>query len=946
MKKIFFMVVMLCASLHIFAQVQQPRPARPAVVVPPPLSTREVSGVVKDGTGQTVIGATILLSSKSDTIRAASNDDGVFVLHNVKQATFVVTVTSVGYAPYTKRYLMNDVAKRIVLDPIVLKDDSKELNTVNINGTPSIVYKTDTVEYRASDYKVRENSTIDELLKHMEVMEVGSDGSLTHQGQAVTKARLNGKDFGGGDVAQAIQNLPADIVDKIQIVDDYGDQAGRTGIKDGDPTKVLNITTQANKSVATLARITASDGDDGRYDERLSAQRINGNEQLNLIGNFRNTVNGIPSVGITTVGGAAGSGAALGVGSPNGDGGYTTIASPSFSYRNTLSKAVQINTSYRYNNTSSFLPSDSFGDNVALVKDPVTGKLVPAVSYFNNSGIARNKTYGHNFSFELEYTPDSSNFLRVIPTYSYTGTNSSSNSVNVTNGFQNFSQTKNSTSSGTTPTYGLTGLYQYIFKKNHMRNISLQVVLSHSDNQQNSMQTTNIMQLTPVAKDSIPSSLVNQGTITKNYSATLQYVEPLSKTDRFEFNLQTSYRGYINNTVTDTATASHPLVPDATLSNMYNYSFTQTRLAANYTLQRSKVNLSIGVRAIPTHLQGENINNPSLPITDRNDFFLIPLFRFQYQWSRTEQLTINYTGTPSEPTPAEIQPVGNVSNATNTVVGNAQLKPTFSHSIVTRYNNYLANSKVNLSANVNATYYVDQVATNTITGANAKSYTYYTNLSGAESISGNYSISKQLDDRRYNLVLNGSASYNYGLSESYGAETHATTWDVQERFGPRINPNTSIEVNPYVSYEIQRNFSTASPIGIADIHRTALTVEGKFYLLKDRTFTFEYNVNKNYIQGLASNFTSNPFVVNAYIEKEFFKRKNGQLRLTVFDLFNQNNYYNYNVGANGSYTYTQSNLKSRYVFVSFILNLQKFSGTPTRNGRQMNRRGDGSFIVD
>src|SRR5471030_441208 len=112
----------------------------------------------------------------------------------------------------------------------------------------------------------------------MEGFEVGSDGSVTHQGQAVSKARLNGKVYSGGNLAQAIQNLPADIVEKIQVVDDYGDQAARTGIKDGDPTKVLNITTLANKSIGNVYRINAGDGTNGRYDERLFYNRLNANE--------------------------------------------------------------------------------------------------------------------------------------------------------------------------------------------------------------------------------------------------------------------------------------------------------------------------------------------------------------------------------------------------------------------------------------------------------------------------------------------------------------------------------------------------------------------------------------------------------------------------------------------------------------------------------------------
>lgn len=130
--------------------------------------------------------------------------------------------------------------------PTISAPQPNKMIAANPTGN-SITYKTDTVEYHASDYKVRTASTVDELLKHMEGFNVDSNGSVTHQGQAVAKARLNGRDYAGGNLAQAIQKLPADIVEKIQVVDDYGDQAARTGVKDGDPTKVLNITTDSSK---------------------------------------------------------------------------------------------------------------------------------------------------------------------------------------------------------------------------------------------------------------------------------------------------------------------------------------------------------------------------------------------------------------------------------------------------------------------------------------------------------------------------------------------------------------------------------------------------------------------------------------------------------------------------------------------------------------------------
>ena len=956
---VFAFLILLSGSL--FAQqpppqqppAQQQNRTRPQTQLPPPLAFREVSGIVKDTKGITVIGATVSLTSKKDTIQASTNEDGIFIFKNVKLATFVISVKSIGYVSLIRRYLNNDVVKRIILDPIELKSENNVLKEVVINGTPSITYKTDTVEYRASDYKVRENANLDELLKKMEGMEVGTDGTLTHQGQQVMKARVNGKDFAGGSVAQAIQNLPADIVEKVQIVDDYGDQAGRTGVKDGDPTKVLNITTKADRSVGNIVRLTASDGSDGRYDERVFAQRLNGNQQLGIIGNIRNTVNGVASSGISAGG--------LASGGSGGSGGTTTSGGPSFNYRDQWSKAIQVNANYRYNfsdvnslNNSTGLFFTTYIDRVTHL--PVT--TPPSATANNSTGTNNNKT--HNASFEFEYAPDSANFLRVTPSFSYTSTNNTNNYQQSYIGYKNQVANGITSSNNTTPSYGAIILYQYIFKK-PKRNISIQINANNGNQQQNTEQSTHTVDkdtLQNVVTDSLRHTTVMRGNITKDYRASLTYVEPLTTISQLEFHAQTEYRDYNNTTVTDSIAADNSVTQLLKQSNVYTYSFSNSRISLNYRLTKTKYNLSLGAMAIPSHLEGVSLN--STKPTNRNDFYLIPLFRFQYQWSRTHQISINYTGAPTEPSFTQIQPVPDVSNPNNIIFGNPDLSPSFRHSVALRYNNYLSNDKVNLSANVVYNLYDAQIlnnvvtiltpVTSTVNGKTTitntfKEQTYFVNLSGTHNINANYNISKQSNDRAYNFALNGTINYNYQLAESSGVVQHLTTWNVNERFGPRINPNTSLEINPFVSYDINRTFNTI-PGPTNDIRRTALNLEGKFYLGKDKTWTIEYDLSKNYIDGLASNITKNPFVANAYVEKEFFKRKNGILRVSAFDIFNQNNFINHQVSSSGGYTDTKSNALSRYVLVSFILNLQKWTGTPTRNGRQMNRRGDGSFIYN
>lgn len=114
------------------------------------------------------------------------------------------------------------------------------------------------------------NASLDELLKKMPGISVDSSGNITAQERSITKIKLNGKDYTGGDVQQVVKNLPADIIEKIQVIDDYGDQAAKTGIKKNEYAKVLSIGTKkafadSNQtalkevSIAGLAKLSQKD---------------------------------------------------------------------------------------------------------------------------------------------------------------------------------------------------------------------------------------------------------------------------------------------------------------------------------------------------------------------------------------------------------------------------------------------------------------------------------------------------------------------------------------------------------------------------------------------------------------------------------------------------------------------------------------------------------------
>jgi len=165
------------------------------------------------------------------------------------------------------------------------------LNTVVVSDVLPVKIKEDTVEFNAAAYKVRDGAPVEDMIKKIPGADVDAQGNVTFQGKSVNKVRVNGKDFFGGDLKTATQNLPADAVQNIQMVNDYGDQANLTGIKTGEPETILNINIKPSRNHGYFGQASAGGGkdaipqidgtkDQGRYLAQANLFNFNGNQQI------------------------------------------------------------------------------------------------------------------------------------------------------------------------------------------------------------------------------------------------------------------------------------------------------------------------------------------------------------------------------------------------------------------------------------------------------------------------------------------------------------------------------------------------------------------------------------------------------------------------------------------------------------------------------------------
>jgi hypothetical protein len=420
----------------------------------------------------------------------------------------------------------------------------------------------------------------------------------------------------------------------------------------------------------------------------------------------------------------------------------------------------------------------------------------------------------------------------------------------------------------------------------------------------------------------------------------------LGKLSRLEFNTNLENRGYTNSRLTSDIEANGNLSLLDNFSNVFNYSFTQYRNSINYKYgnNTSLFNFSLGATGVNTSLVGSSTSVASR--IDKQNFRIIPIARVQLRLSSTHRASLNYNGRAIEPLFNQIQPVKDVSNPQNAIVGNPDLKVAFAHSVNAQYSNYIANSRINYELRLGSSFTENQVVNNVVeirdpaAFGTFKNETRYVNLQGNNSTIGDYSISKQLSDRRYNLSFFGNVINSNRVSMSNSQMNSSKTWGFKQSFGPRMNPKPWFDINPFVSYDFNKiDFSLARSRDVIQ-KIWALSVDGNIYFAKQ--YQFGYAISKNYVSGIGNNITNNPLIINTMLQMRVFKNK-GSLQLRAYDLLNQNNFINRTQNDLG-FTETLTNPNSRYVMLNLSMNLQKWTGAVGNNNRPLIRRGDGSFV--
>ena len=912
-----FFIVFFCCSTPLFAQ-----------------ENLQASGKLVDSIGNPIARASIsvYVEGGKDTLKSVSNNVGFFLIKGIPSRKFTMLITSVGFGIDKRTYSIPDDEELLAIGDIKLLPAYSSLQEIVVS-VPPITVKEDTVEYKADSFRLKPNAMVEDLLKKMPGIEVDKNGNITAQGKTVTKVRVNGKDFFSGDPKTATRELSADMIDKVQVVDDYGDLANASGIKDGEPDKVINLQLKKDRNRGFFGRSTMGVGDNERYQGTANMNFFSNNTQFSVFGganntntstfNFDGTNNGGGNNGGGGNGGGGfgGRGIQVNIGGNNqsgigGEEGLRTTESVGANFRNDFKdKKGSIYGSYSFSNRSTDIirdvASQNFFQNSTFLNHQATNSL--------------NETKNHRVSVNLEWNIDSFNYIKFVPEMNTRNSNNFSSSdfdfyrdltVLTTKGYNK------DTSVSSSPNFNGNLIFNHKFRKRG-RNLSVNITGSYNstDGESNRLNLTN--NVIPVSTFVLLNQFISTDNQGDNFNMRFNYSEPIMK-DRFLDLIYSYGQSFSSNDRSTYLIDSFGIKTFSNqLSNAFETDFLNQRIGANIRTVKKKYNYSIGVSAQPVSQKGYSISKDSAytPIVRQNFF---PTARLAYNFTRTKNINFNYFANAVLPTFTQLQPVKDVSNPQYQTLGNPLLKPSQNHFFSLFYNNLNFTSGQTFFAGANYNFIQNQIVNNTSRIGNGGSQlTTYDNVNGYYNLTGFYSFSKPWNNRTYVLSINGSVNMNHNISLIDNVQNVGKNLLMAQGGKFEFNWKDWLEIDLGGRYGLNR--VRYSLPGQQNVDYGSWIISSNSRVDIPKGWVFRYDLEYILNRGLSGAVNQNIALLNATFEKTLFKKKNGIFRISGFDIFKQNKSIARTINGNNIVD-TRVNRLTRYFMLSFIYRINKFSG--------------------
>lgn len=915
-----------------------------------------------------MVQATIQLFQASDSTFAGgtvSSEKGNFYLEAPSAGTYKLRISSVGYQTIERELTLRRHENQD-LGTLLMETESVMLQEAVITGRAAqVIVRKDTIMYNPEAFRTPEGSPIEELIKRIPGAEVDEDGNITINGKEVKKILLDGKEFMLGDVETALKNIPVNIIQNMKFYDQQSDQARITGIEDGEKETVLDFSIKKGMNRGYMTNLDLGGGTAHRYASRGMASSFTDKTRVVILGNFNNKEEN------------AGWWNRRGLNSRK-------MLGTNLNYDD--GKKLKLDASIRWNHRG--------GDN--QTETAVQNFYSETSRTFSNTD-AKNYTRSNNWwgNIRMEWKPDSLTNILLRANGSYGSNDATNTSISATfnddpylyvddplayidpqgklgpylvnhnlNTGLSYGETKNA--------WAMLQLYRRLNPRGRNIVVRFEANGGNSENENVSNSEVRLFLVKNEAGEDSTYYTARYNTTPSNnsgYVVSTTYSEPLWKGAHLQFNYELRYNQNKSDRQTydfsqmeqDPFSGIHPEYRewDPWLSSLYDQmdQYLDKNLSRfseykNYTHnlrltlrhREEKYDYNIGFLVQPQHSNFIQDYRGIYVDTVRNVTNLTPTLNFHYKFSDQSNLWIHYRGDTRQPEMTQLLDITDDSNKLNITQGNSGLKPQFTNSLNTYYNNYIVKYKRSIVIYANYRHIRNSISNlvryNPDTGG---SITRPENINGNWNINGGFTFNTALDSAaHWNIGTDTRIRYNnyvsYVAQQQADAEKNTTkTTNVNERltFGYR-NDWLEVTLDGVVNYQHSRNELQPT----ANLDTWMLNYGGQFLVRLPYDFEVSMNLHERSRRGYNdASMNTNELIWNGQVSKSFLKNKSLIVALNFYDLLGQMSNYERWVNATGR-SDTKYNSVNSYAMLHVRYRLNMFGGKIDTEGRYDKRWGN------
>ena len=947
--------------------------------------------LIEEKSSEAVPFATVSLTPAGSTKAskyALTDNKGDATITRVNRGAYVIKAEIMGYKNYELQIV---VTKDVDLGTVKMAEDAVALDAAKVSavGNP-ILIKKDTIEYNASSFKTSDNDMLEQLLKKLPGVEVGTDGSITANGETIKKITIDGKTFFLDDPQLASKNIPAKIIDKIKVVEKKSDQAMFTGIDDGDEETVIDLKLRPGMAEGWFGNVMGggghdvpgkgSDMNDWRYQGAAMIGRFTDKSQISIILNGNNTNNrGFNDVAGSMMQNMRGSrGMGRGMGGWRGNNGISTSWMGGLNGAFTLLDGdMDLSGNYLYNGTDKYVEEET--SKTTYMEDGT--HLINKEKGTNNTF-----TQGHRFGVRMEHKFSEKTSILFEPQFNFgrgrfnefsrfttrSLAEGAADTLNVNDGYNsNDGKNKNWSTSGFLlfrqklgkQGRTLSANFRYSFSNNDMSGFNRSITKVDENND-------GVWDPIDPNGDGLVNQRYDQNAKSTSLSGRLVYTEPIAKNLFLEANYNYSWNR--NGSVKDT----YDSATDVEEGGMLKYDEVNERFNSIYSNNilnvshnhRAGVNLSYQLKKFRAQL-GASVN-PTLTYNRTNGeeyrdtaWKWSPQAMLFYTPNENLNLRVFYFGRSSQPSTSQLMPVPDNSDPLNISLGNPYLEPYFNHNVRMRFGYTNKKTFTSLNFNLRATIVEDAITSAQWYDTDGRQYAIPVNGPATTSLNGRLFVNSPFGKSGFSIFSMSFANYNESVSyvgtntfqnleasKYYDAENaefdydafHAAYGDLDKTDKFVRNKIQTVGFTQRLRFTYRNDFVELNVGGRTRMSKSWYTVQNSNQqytwnnqLDASMNWTIPGGINLiadvdyNWYNGYTTP-QEDEIILNAEITKLLFKKKL-TLALKAYDILGQSK--NLSVtDASNYHKETRNNTLGRYVILSLTYRFGNFNKGPQGRG--------------